>query len=184
MIADRGLLAEVHRIDLAVYEAIVGAGPPEVDRAFRRLSNAANYSRLSIAAAALLSVAGGPRGRRAAGRGLASVGVTSAVVNLVLKPLSGRRRPQRAPHRAGSPAPIPMPESDSFPSGHSAAAFAFAAGAGRELPAAGVPLGLLATLVAYSRIHTGVHYPTDVVVGATCGVAIAAAVNLVVDRRG
>ena len=173
----------MHRIDLAVYEAIAGAGTPALDRAFGRLSNAANYSRLSLAAAALLSVAGGPRGRRAAGRGLASVVVTSAVVNLVLKPLSGRRRPERAPHSAGSPVPIPMPGSRSFPSGHSAAAFAFAAGAGRELPAVGVPLGILAALVSYSRIHTGVHYPTDVVVGATCGVTIAAAVDLVLDRH-
>ena len=173
----------MHRIDLAVYEAIAGAGTPSLDRGLSRLSNAANYSRLSLAAAALLSVAGGPRGRRAAGKGLASVAVTSAVVNLVLKPLSGRRRPERVPHRAGSPAPIPMPGSRSFPSGHSAAAFAFAAGAGREMPASGVPLGILAAAVSYSRIHTGVHYPTDVVVGATCGIAIAAAVDLVLDRR-
>ena len=57
-----------------------------------------------------------------------------------------------------------MPKSHSFPSGHSAAAFAFATGAGRTLSWTGPPLSLLATLVAYSRIHTGVHYPGDVVI--------------------
>ena len=66
-----------------------------------------------------------------------------------------------------------MPSSTAFPSGHSAAAFAFATGVGQVLPAAGVPLRALASLVAYSRVHTGVHYPGDVVVGALIGGAVA-----------
>jgi membrane-associated phospholipid phosphatase len=40
-------------------------------------------------------------------------------------------------------------------------------------PAAGVPLTVLAALVGYSRIHTGVHVPADVLVGALAGVALA-----------
>jgi len=64
---------------------------------------------------------------------------------------------------------IRMPTSRSFPSGHSAAAFAFATGVGHVSPAAGVPLRALAALVAYSRVHTGVHYPGDVVAGALIG---------------
>ena len=60
---------------------------------------------------------------------------------------------------------VRMPSSTAFPSGHSAAAFAFATGVGQVLPAAGVPLRVLAALVAYSRVHTGVHYPGDVLVG-------------------
>jgi undecaprenyl-diphosphatase len=34
---------------------------------------------------------------------------------------------------------------------------------------AGLPLRGLAALVGYSRIHTGVHYPGDVVGGAVIG---------------
>ncbi len=49
-----------------------------------RLSRAANYSRLSLASAATLAVAGGSPGRRAAKLGLASVAVTATVVNLAL----------------------------------------------------------------------------------------------------
>lgn len=67
-------------------------------------------------------------------------------------------------------------------SGHAAAAFAFATAAGRQLPAVALPLGALATLVSYSRIHTGVHYPTDVVVGALCGVALAEVGDRGLDR--
>src|SRR6476469_7400838 len=60
-----------------------------------RLSRAADYSRLSLAAAAVLATAGGASGRRAAKAGLASVGVTATIINLVFKPLSSRRRPDR-----------------------------------------------------------------------------------------
>jgi undecaprenyl-diphosphatase len=76
-----------------------------------------------------------------------------------------------------------MPSSTSFPSGHSASAFAFASGVGSSLPIAGVPLRALATLVAYSRVHTGVHYPADVVAGSVLGGALAPVVAAALTRR-
>jgi undecaprenyl-diphosphatase len=105
--------------------------------------------------------------------GLASVAVTSATLNLGVKPLVNRRRPDRVAEDVPLVRQVRMPASTSFPSGHSAAAFAFATGAGRVLPTSGVPLRALAALVAYSRVHTGVHYPSDVVVGALLGSALA-----------
>jgi membrane-associated phospholipid phosphatase len=74
---------------------------------------------------------------------------------------------------------VRMPISSSFPSGHSAAAFAFATGVGRVSPIAAAPLYGLATLVAYSRVHTGVHYPGDAIAGSVLGVVLGqAAANL------
>jgi undecaprenyl-diphosphatase len=147
-----------------------------------RLSRAADYSRISIGTAALLALAGGPGGRRAAVRGMASVGVTAAIVNIAFKPLARRRRPERGQSLVSARRRIAMPVSRSFPSGHTAAAFAFAAGAGRELPLMAPPLYALAALVGYSRVHTGVHYPLDVIVGALCGIGFAELTGVYIDR--
>ena len=65
-----------------------------------------------------------------------------------------------------------MPKSTSFPSGHSASAYAFATAVGKEIPAISGPLRGLAGAVAYSRVHTGVHYPTDVIIGSFLGSTI------------
>ncbi len=105
--------------------------------------------------------------------GLASLAVTAAVVNLAIKPLSRRRRPDPAGERVPALRQVRLPRSASFPSGHSAAAFAFATGVGRVLPADAVALSGLAALVAYSRVHTGVHYPGDVLAGSLLGAALA-----------
>ncbi len=168
---------------MAVYAAIAGTRTPSIDKSLSRLSRAADYSRLSIAAAAVLALAGGPRGRMAAATGLASVGVTSGVLNLAVKPLARRRRPDRAGRRVPLARHVPMPTSRSFPSGHSAAAFAFATGVGHVLPAPAAPLRVLAALVAYSRIHTGVHYPGDVFAGSVIGGALAQVTAELVESR-
>jgi membrane-associated phospholipid phosphatase len=166
------LSAELADLDRAVYGAIAATETPTLDRAMRTLARAADYSRLSMASAAALALGAGPSGRRAAVGGLAAVAATSAVVNLVVKPVAHRRRPDRAGASVPSQRHVPMPTSRSFPSGHSAAAMAFAAGASRWVPAAGAPLYALAALVSYSRVHTGVHFPGDVVAGAVIGLVI------------
>ena len=178
-----GWLAEVDRLDRSVYEAIARSQTPLLDRSMRVLSRAADHSKLSLGASAVLAIAGGPGGRRAAIRGLASVAVTATVVNVLIKPLARRRRPDRARALVPSARQVAMPRSRSFPSGHAAAAFAFATGAGRVLPLAGPPLVVLAGLVGYSRIHTGVHYPVDVLVGALCGVSMAELTGIWLDQR-
>jgi undecaprenyl-diphosphatase len=179
----RRWLAEVAALDAAVYTAIARTPTPSLDRGMARLSHAANYSRLSLGAAALLAALGGPRGRRAARGGLASVAVTSAVINLGVKPLGRRRRPDRAGEQVPVARHVRMPLTSSFPSGHAAAAFAFATGVGETLPGAAFPLRVLAALVAYSRVHTGVHYPGDVVIGSLLGTSLAQGTTWALERR-
>jgi membrane-associated phospholipid phosphatase len=175
-------LRELGAVDRAVYEAVADTPTPELDGPARRLSNAANYSRLWLGIAAVIA-AGGGRGRRAALEGVLAIGVTSAAVNLGMKPLAQRRRPDRGGgHAMFAARRVPMPESASFPSGHAASAFAFAYAVGRHLPGLAVPIRLLAGAVAYSRVHTGVHYPGDVVIGSIVGAGTAATVAAACDR--
>ena len=149
----------------------------------RRLSHAADYSKLSIASSVDPRRHGGDTGRRAAASGLACVATTSAAVNLVVKPFARRRRPNRAENHVPAARRVAMPTSASFPSGHTAAAVAFASGAGRVAPLASVPLHGLAAIVGYSRVHTGVHYPGDVVAGALIGAVVADLAAAILTRR-
>jgi len=182
--ADRvGWQEEIGRLDVALYAAVAATPTPGLDRYFRRVSRAADHSKLWIGSAAALAAAGGRPGKRAAVNGLASVALSSAVVNMLLKPLSRRRRPDRRTHEVASSRRVAMPRSTSFPSGHAASAFAFATGVGIALPRAGLPLTATAALVAYSRVHTGVHYPSDAIAGSVIGAGLAPTVVAALDRR-
>ena len=176
-------LEDAERLDMALYAAIAQTPTPTLDRAMARLSRAADRSRLSMAAAAVLAATGGRRGRRAATMGLVSVAVTSGLVNLGMKPLGRRRRPDRAARQVPVARHVRMPSTTSFPSGHSAAAFAFATGVGDVLPPAAIPLRGLAAVVAYSRVHTGVHFPGDVVAGALIGTTLAQLTTHTLERH-
>jgi membrane-associated phospholipid phosphatase len=173
---------ELATVDRAVYDAVARTPTPELDGPVRRLSDAANYSRLWLGIGAAIALVGGGRGRRAALEGVVAIGATSATVNLGVKPLARRRRPDRVGPDVVAARHVPMPESASFPSGHAASAFAFAYAVGRHLPWLGLPIRLLAGGVAYSRVHTGVHYPGDVVIGSILGAATAATVAAACDR--
>ena len=104
-------------------------------------------------------------------------------MNLAIKPIGRRGRPDRA--GAGVPGirHVRMPDSTSFPSGHSASAFAFATAISRERPWIALGSGFLAAAVAYSRVHTGVHYPGDTVTGSLIGASTGLAVAGLLDHR-
>ncbi|MGO9406836.1 MAG: phosphatase PAP2 family protein [Acidimicrobiales bacterium] len=174
------MFEEVGRLDHAIYDAVSRTPTPTLDVPMRRLSKVANYARVWVAVAAALAALGGQKGRRAAILGLKAVGAASISANLVAKHLIPRNRPVRR-----SPVGVRetyMPTSSSFPSGHAATGFAFAAAVTGVLPQLALPLYGLAALIGYSRIHTGVHYPTDVVGGAFLGLAIGREVRRTLPR--
>ncbi len=168
---------DAEAVDLALYAAVAATDTPALDGAMRRLSAVADHAKLWWGAAALLAAGRGARGRRAAASGVTALAATSAVVNLGLKPVLRRPRPDRAAHAVPAVRHVPMPLSRSLPSGHAASAFAFATGVGQVLPQDAAALRGLAAVVAYSRVHTGVHFPADVLLGALVGTAVAQAVT-------
>ena len=173
------MLTELAALDAAISTAVTTTPSPAVDLVLGRVSNAADHSKLWLTTAGVLSLLG-PGPRRAAVTGLAAVGVTSAVVNLGIKPLLRRARPPRDEKLAH---PVLMPRSHAFPSGHAASAFAFASAVGGEMPGLASPLRVMATTVAYSRVHAGVHYGGDVVVGALVGAGVGTLTRQVSNRR-
>jgi membrane-associated phospholipid phosphatase len=156
----------VQRLDRWLMRRSFGARSPALDRSLVTVTRAANYSRLWLLIAVTMAVFGGRQGRRAAKRGLMAIAIAAPAANGPAKLLVRRRRPSSH----SRPTLIRMPRSTSFPSGHTAAAFAFTTGACAELPALAIVLVPLAGIIAYSRVHTGVHYPSDVAAGIGIGI--------------
>jgi membrane-associated phospholipid phosphatase len=158
--------SRVQHLDRRLMRRSFRARSPALDSSLVVITRAASYSRLWLLIAGALALFGGRQGRRAAGRGLIAIAIAAAVANGPAKLLVRRRRPASR----SRPTLIRTPRSTSFPSGHSAAAFAFATGACAELPVLAPALVPLAGAVAYSRVHTGVHYPSDVAAGVGIGI--------------
>ncbi|MDJ0741669.1 MAG: phosphatase PAP2 family protein [Gammaproteobacteria bacterium] len=106
-----------------------------------------------------------------------AVGIVSLVVYKLLKHLTGRRRPcdQFADVRRHAP----MLDLYSFPSGHTMHAVGFTAVLLTHFPDIGLVVTPFVFLVASSRLVLGLHYPSDVLVGALIG-GVAAWASLVV----
>ena len=106
--------------------------------------------------------------------------VFAEVVTVAGKYLAGRARPSRDPDNATNFSlgrGVGDDDYQSFPSGHTSAAFAAAAAAtgeiGRWWPEYRVPAGIAlytgATLVGVSRMYDNRHWASDVAVGAALG---------------
>jgi undecaprenyl-diphosphatase len=105
----------------------------------------------------------------------ASLGVESALVNIVIKSFFRRERPvhqEERPHR------LRTPLTTSFPSGHASSAFLAATLLSDR--SRGKPVFFaLAGVVAASRVHVRIHHASDVVGGAAIGLALGALVKRV-----
>jgi diacylglycerol kinase family enzyme/membrane-associated phospholipid phosphatase len=167
----RRTTGRVNDVDRAISRTIAGWPPTPVDPAMKALSTAANHSLLWFAVAAALAARRGAT-RKAALRGLLAIAGASTVANAGLKPLLPRRRPAAAELPAYQTIENP-PTSSSFPSGHSASAAAFATAVALESPRLGLVVAPVAAAVAYSRVHVGVHWASDVAVGAAVGSGVA-----------
>ncbi|MGW0822624.1 phosphatase PAP2 family protein [Streptomyces sp. NPDC002845] len=168
--------------DFSLFEAVAARHWPGGDAVLPRLSRAANHGVLWFATAAAIAATRSPRARRAAARGVASLALASATINTLGK------RSVRRPRPVLDNVPVMrrlkrQPITTSFPSGHSASAAAFATGVALESRGWGAAVAPVAAAVALSRVYTGVHFPSDVLVGAALGAGAAYAVHGLVPTR-
>jgi membrane-associated phospholipid phosphatase len=132
---------------------------------------------LGLALSRMLGMSGSRRAFRLAAPSV--IGATSAV-EWPIKALFRRRRPFIDVVRAlviGR-----RPDGWSFPSGHTAAAFSGAWVLSTVWPKKAPFFFGLASLVGFSRIYVGAHYPGDVFSGATLGMLIAEAIRRPISR--
>jgi len=195
-VAEAGPVA-VHVVDGQVQVEVAPPAPSGIDRRLYHLINGLPHSAYSdryvsvlsdlgegigwVAGGAALMILGGPKGRRAGlATALASVAATY-VVQTRVKPLFRRVRPfvNREARVVGL-----RPSDHSFPSGHTASSFAAATALAFYYPKA-APLAYgVATAVGASRVHLGVHFPSDAAVGGVIGIGIGTFSAWLFKQRG
>ncbi|MFO0764634.1 MAG: phosphatase PAP2 family protein [Patescibacteria group bacterium] len=89
-----------------------------------------------------------------------------------------RTRPFRAFPDLVTPLINPPLTAYSLPSGHAATSFALAASLALVYPRFAPGVFIVAVLISVGRVAVGVHYPSDVVIGAVIGASVSIAVHI------
>ena len=126
--------------------------------------------------------------RKAGFSALCAMIIGLVVVNFTIKPLAARERPWLVIENFVNL--VPEKDPNSFPSGHTNAAFAFALALCMSAPKRWMKVTAvcMAVVMGLSRLYVGVHFPSDVLVGALvgslCGLAGVWVVKTVWERLG
>ena len=107
--------------------------------------------------------------RKAGFSALCAMIIGLVVVNFTIKPLIARERPWLVIENFVNL--VPEKDPNSFPSGHTNAAFAFALALCMTAPKRWMKIAAVcaAVVMGLSRLYVGVHFPSDVLVGALVG---------------
>lgn len=164
------LVINAQNLDINLLKSINNNRNKSFDKGFQFLSN--SVSPISISTPIILYSAGIIHQNKTIKEKALYIGeatLAAAIISTGLKYSINRERPfEKYPNEiekagdAGSP---------SFPSGHTSSAFSTATSLSIAFPKwyVIVPSYAWASSVAYSRMHLGVHYPSDVLAGAIIG---------------
>ena len=146
----------------------------------KAITYSGNWGAIMIAAVVILLIK--PKTRKLGMMCGAALVVNLVICNLILKLAVARVRPYETIE--GLELIVGKAYDWSFPSGHSSGGFAVGTVIFMETKKrVGVPVLILALLIALSRLYVGIHYPTDVLFGAIIGTVIGCVTCLILRRR-
>lgn len=161
------MLEAIQSLDGAVLLAIQGARIAALDPLVEAYTTLGNGGLLWLALSLALLL--WRPTRKAGALSLTAMLLGLLCTNVALKHLVARPRPWL--DVAGLVPLVNEPDPNSFPSGHTCAAFAAGMVWFRTLPKRWMRVlaAALAVCMGLSRLYVGVHYPTDVIAGALVG---------------
>ena len=167
------MISSFQSMDVGVLMAVQDLRCSALDPLVQSYTSLGNYGALwLVLSGCLLCV---ERTRLAGVLAIAAMLLGLIWTNLILKPLVTRPRPWL--HVEGLIPLIEEWDPNSFPSGHTCAAFASAMMFWRAMPETWTWVKILtvsmAVLMGLSRLYVGVHYPSDILAGALVGFACA-----------
>ncbi len=144
-------------------------GNKAVDMLFYTASEVGDFGMVWIAMAGVQGAIGAPIQTKHFLRIAAVLGAESVIVNVGIKSLFNRVRPEWEQDR---PMPLRRPKTSSFPSGHSSSAVTAAILLTDSNPALAPLWWAIAGVVATSRVHVKIHHVSDVIGGLAVGTVI------------
>jgi len=165
------MLKSLDAIDRTILLWMHGKHNSLLDQLMPFITNADNWAIPIFLLIVFLGFKAGKKGKISLAILILALAFTDSICAQILKPLFERVRPSHV-SMDGLNLLVPKGGKWSMPSNHAANIFALAVVLSYFYDRIKIPLFILASLIALSRVYVGVHYPSDVIVGGLLGYAI------------